>query len=124
MTAKTSRASAPKPVRAKAKALLGKPGRIPKPKPQVPTETRLETLIRLMRRPEGADLAALAAATGWQKHSVRGAIAGSLKKKLGLTVATRKEADRGTVYRIAPTEAGKPMHLADSVADAAPRAAS
>ena len=40
-------------------------------------------------------------ATGWQRHSVRGAIAGALKKKLGLAVTSEKVEDRGRVYRVA-----------------------
>jgi Protein of unknown function (DUF3489) len=40
-------------------------------------------------------------ATGWQPHSVRGAISGALKKKLGLAVASDKVEGRGRVYRIA-----------------------
>ncbi len=38
--------------------------------------------------------------TGWQPHSVRGAISGSLKKKLGLTVTSENVGKRGRVYRI------------------------
>ena len=56
-------------------------------------------LIALIRRAEGATLEDLTSATGWQKHSVRGAISGALKKRLGLLVSTSKE-DRGQVYRI------------------------
>jgi hypothetical protein len=40
------------------------------------------------------------AATGWQPHTVRGIVSGTLKKKLGLTVVSAKE-ERGRVYRIA-----------------------
>ena len=43
--------------------------------------TKLDTLIALLRAPEGASIAELASATGWQNHSVRGALAGTLKKK-------------------------------------------
>jgi hypothetical protein len=39
-------------------------------------------------------------ATGWQPHSVRGAISGNLKKKLGLAVVSDKVEARGRVYRI------------------------
>lgn len=49
---------------------------------------KLGQLIALMRRPDGASLAELMSATGWQAHSVRGAISGAVKKKLGLTVET------------------------------------
>jgi hypothetical protein len=42
----------------------------------------------------------MVAATGWQSHTVRGAMAGALKKRLGLTITSEKE-ERGRVYRIA-----------------------
>ena len=51
---------------------------------------KLDTLIMLLRRPEGATLDVMAAATGWRPHSVRGAISGSLKKAKGLTVASER----------------------------------
>ncbi len=51
---------------------------------------KLGLLIRLLRQPEGATLAAMVTATGWQAHSVRGAMAGAIKKKLGLTVVSEK----------------------------------
>jgi len=41
----------------------------------------------------------VARATGWQRHTVRGVFSGTLKKKLGLTLASAKE-QRGRVYRI------------------------
>jgi Protein of unknown function (DUF3489) len=47
-------------------------------------------VIELLRRPQGATIAELVKATGWQQHSVRGVIAGALKKKLGLTVTSKK----------------------------------
>lgn len=43
--------------------------------------TKLDLLVKMLRRPKGASLPELAAATHWQPHSVRGALAGSLKKK-------------------------------------------
>jgi len=51
---------------------------------------KLGLLIRLLQRPEGASLAEMTEVTGWQNHSVRGAIAGTIKKKLGLPVTTAK----------------------------------
>ena len=53
------------------------------------------------RGAEGATIAEIVAATGWQPHTVRGAFAGALKKRLGLTVTSEKREGRGRVYRIA-----------------------
>lgn len=61
--------------------------------------TKIDTVLSMLRRPEGADVTALSEATGWQVHSVRGAIAGHIKKKLGLTVVTEK-VDGKTIYRV------------------------
>jgi hypothetical protein len=54
----------------------------------------------MLRRPEGATVDEVVSATGWQRHTVRGVFSGTLKKKLGLTLASTKE-ERGRVYRIA-----------------------
>jgi hypothetical protein len=62
--------------------------------------TKLDTIVKLMRRTKGATLAELMAATGWQVHSVRGVIAGAIKKKLGLAVLSEKSGETRT-YRIA-----------------------
>ena len=58
-----------------------------------PPPGKVERIIALMQRPEGAELAELMAATGWQAHSVRGAISGSVKRRLGYTVVSEKEVD-------------------------------
>ncbi len=60
---------------------------------------KLGALINLLRRPEGARIEDLIAATGWQAHSVRGAISGAVKKKLGMTVTSEKT-EAGRVYRV------------------------
>ena len=44
----------------------------------------------MLRRKQGATIAQIVEATGWQPHTVRGAFAGALKKKLGLTVTSEK----------------------------------
>jgi hypothetical protein len=54
-----------------------------------------------MRKPHGASVDALMAETGWQAHSVRGAIAGTIKKKLGFSVTAVTEGGV-RIYRIAP----------------------
>ena len=71
------------------------------PKERKPREgTKQQQMIDLLRRPKGATLAEIVDATGWQQHTIRGAMAGALKKKLGLTITSEKEEARGRVYRI------------------------
>src|SRR6201985_448637 len=60
-------------------------------------------VIAMLRRPEGSTVDEVASAMGWQRHTVRGLFSGTLKKKLGLTVAAAQE-ERGRVYRIAGPE--------------------
>ncbi len=57
-------------------------------------------ILDLLKQPGGATLAQIMEATGWQAHSVRGFISGTLGKKLGLTVESTKR-DQERVYRIA-----------------------
>ena len=83
----TRRAVDPKP-KAKTAAAAVRPG------------TKQALLIDLLKRKNGATIDELVAATGWQPHSVRGAISGALKKKLGLTVTSENVGKRGRVYRI------------------------
>ena len=63
--------------------------------------TKQSTLISHLRRREGATITELQTATGWQAHSVRGAFSGALKKKLGLSISSKRIEGRGRVYRIA-----------------------
>ncbi|TNF17357.1 MAG: DUF3489 domain-containing protein [Rhodobacteraceae bacterium] len=62
--------------------------------------TKQETLIEMLRAEGGATIDEIMAATGWQSHTVRGAMAGALKKKLGLEVTSEKVEGRGRVYRL------------------------
>ena len=64
-----------------------------------PRQTKQQLLIDLLKRPDGATIDEIVAATGWQKHTARGAMSGALKKRLGLTV-TAEKTDRGRVYKI------------------------
>ena len=54
----------------------------------------------MLQRPEGATIAQIMEVTGWQQHTVRGTLAGTLKKRLGLTIESSKEAGGQRVYRI------------------------
>jgi hypothetical protein len=65
--------------------------------------SKQDDVIAMLRRPQGVTVDEVATATGWQRHTVRGLFSGTLKKKLGFTLASDKE-ERGRVYRI--VEAG------------------
>ncbi|MBN8977356.1 MAG: DUF3489 domain-containing protein [Rhizobiales bacterium] len=56
-------------------------------------------MLDLLRRPAGATIVVLSEASGWQQHSVRGFLAGVVRKKLGLELVSAVEADQ-RVYRI------------------------
>lgn len=62
--------------------------------------TKLAALVVAQRRPQGATNLQLMLATGWQPHSVRGAISGLLRKRLGLKVVLARNAAGERVYRI------------------------
>jgi hypothetical protein len=69
--------------------------------PRAPREgTKLAKLVELLRQPEGATIAEMTEATGWQQHTVRGALAASVKKKLGLEVTSEKPQGQDRRWRI------------------------
>jgi len=109
------RPATPAKGRAKAKATkaappTSEPKAAPAEKPTPRAGTKQALMIDLLKRPEGATVEQIAAATGWQHHTIRGAISGALKKKLGLTVEATRTREVGpnktgakgssTVYRI------------------------
>jgi Protein of unknown function (DUF3489) len=102
---------APTRAKRKAKAKPAKAGKAaPADKPTPRAGTKQAQTIEMLKRPEGATVAQIAAVTGWQHHTIRGAISGALKKKLGLTVEATRTREVGpnktgakgssTVYRI------------------------
>jgi hypothetical protein len=92
--------------RASAKPAKAAPGEKPAPR----AGTKQAQMIELLKRPGGATVEQIAEATGWQHHTIRGAISGALKKKLGLNVEATRTREVGpnktgakgsaTAYRI------------------------
>jgi len=72
----------------------------PEPRADPKRPSKQDVVIAMLRQPEGVTVDEVASVTGWQRHTVRGVFSGTLKKKLGLTLASAKE-ERGRVYRIA-----------------------
>lgn len=64
--------------------------------------SKLAAVVDLLERDTGASIAEVMVATGWQSHTVRGALSGMITKKLGKKVTSEKTTDRGRVYRIEP----------------------
>lgn len=62
-------------------------------------------LLALLNRPEGANIAAMQKATGWQPHSVRGFLSGHVRKKLGLALHS-EPAETGRIYRVSGAKRG------------------
>lgn len=66
------------------------------------TPRKQQLCLELLSRPDGASLEELQAATGWQAHSVRGFLSGTVKKKLGLTLLSERAGDGPRRYRVGP----------------------
>jgi len=88
--AKPMAASKPKEVASDIKASSPKAPR---------ASSKIGTLIELLRGKKGASIDQLVKATGWQAHSVRGALSGTIKKKMGLKVLSEKN-EQGRIYRV------------------------
>ena len=81
-----------------------KPKSRPRPAPAssrsaAQSDTKHDRVIAMLRTPAGATIASLVAVTEWQQHSVRGFLAGVVRKKLGLNLVS-EQTDKGRVYRI------------------------
>jgi hypothetical protein len=86
------------------------------PKTSTRPDTKHARILAMLRTPAGATVAAIMTATEWQQHSVRGFLAGVVRKKLGLNLVS-ESTDKGRVYRIKDSKASS--GAADRVKQAA-----
>ncbi len=90
---------APKAKGSKKKA-TGRQKAAPAQKGEAREGSKKATVLGLLRRSDGATLAEIAKATGWQAHTVRGFVSGSVGKKLGLKVESFKTPEGDRAYRL------------------------
>jgi hypothetical protein len=89
-----------RPHRAPPKAKLAR--KAPRPKKAAPArhDSKTAKILDLLKRPGGVTLKELMKATGWQAHSVRGFLSGTVGKKMGVHVESFKGDDQQRAYRI------------------------
>ncbi|MCL4796547.1 MAG: DUF3489 domain-containing protein [Bryobacteraceae bacterium] len=97
--APTAAPAAPAPKRKATKATIDTEPREARP------GSKKAIVLDLLRRPEGATLEQIMSATGWQSHSVRGFLSGSLGKKMGLAIESLKTDDGARAYRLPEAQA-------------------
>lgn len=101
MSSKT-KAKSKKPIKSK-KPPAPQKAKAAKPSPQAKAEggeTKLDKIINLLSRKEGATIQDLIDDTGWQSHTVRSALSYALAKKRGYKIASSKENDGKRIYKI------------------------
>lgn len=81
--------------------------RVSKTKQARPGPTKADVILKKLGAPKGASIQMLLEATGWQAHSVRGFLSGTVKKKLGHVVYSEVGKDGTRRYRIAKPAAGE-----------------
>jgi Protein of unknown function (DUF3489) len=104
--------SAKKPAKSPLSAKAAKPAQQTTGEPKInKTDARSKQarVIGMLQSPTGTTIAAIMKATGWQQHSVRGFLAGVVRKRLKLTLASRK-VNGNRVYQIASGESASTHH--------------
>ena len=96
-------ATAKKPLRSvesKAERVAAAKTPVKADKPQIERVTKQERVLTLLSQPEGASIEEMMQATDWQQHSVRGFLAGTVKRKLGFSLTSLKPNGGVRRYRI------------------------
>jgi hypothetical protein len=99
-----SKASTRSAARATSKSKLRSRSAHSSPKTSRRPNTKHAHILAMLRTPAGATVAAIMTATEWQQHSVRGFLAGVVRKKLRLNLVS-ESTDKGRVYRIKDSKA-------------------
>ena len=113
MTKPKSKAKATSPSSTRKTSKPGPRARSTPVSPKTATRplTKHARVVAMLRSSRGTTIAAIMTATDWQQHSVRGFLAGVVRKKLGLNLVS-EQTDKGRVYRI---KDGKGLAAADRV---------
>ena len=106
MTKSRSKSKASTRTAARTTSKTKAPSRSEQSSPKTSTRpgTKHGRILAMLRTPAGATIAAIMTATEWQQHSVRGFLAGVVRKKLGLILVS-ESTDKGRVYRIKDSKA-------------------
>lgn len=80
--------------------MMARPAQAPEAAPVTRPGTKQESLIGMMRRPEGATLAQICDAAGWLPQTARGWMANTVRGRLGHTVETEHIGNGRKIYRI------------------------